>query len=166
MAAVTRVRPHHTRLSPQTGPRVLIRACPHRLHLSCYQVASRSIVLWLVLMSRRQQQIAALARKPRMELRDSGLDVMGGEYCCPLCSYLCNCVVPVAAAAAAASAPATSALSLAEWQAAVRSWIATAQQTAAPASPLSILQMRVGVLLWKHPLPSESCALLWDAVLN
>lgn len=141
----------HLECSPAAGPRVLVRACGHLLHLRCYQT-----------------HFASLARRPAQELKDLGLDVLRGEYLCPLCSCPSNSVVPLHAdennAAAPVAFPSGATMPLEQWADAVQRWL-----DAPPSSgrgDLGILVMRVGTLLWGSPPASMSDAHLYDCVIT
>lgn len=134
--------------SDHRGPRVLVRACAHLMHLQCYQL-----------------HVASLARRGARENNDAGLDVGAGEFCCPLCGYLCNSVVPIATSAVALP----ESFGYPQWSAAVEQWLTSTSTAPAPAATtvtgLAILQMRLGMLIWKHPLATESLCFLWDAII-
>jgi hypothetical protein len=128
-----------------------VRACGHLLHMNCYQ-----------------RHFTSVMGRGRQELRDIGLDVRRGEFLCPLCSSLCNNVVPVATTTTTAAAPVVALDTISNWSLQVEQWMAGQDPTTTTDTShraLSIVQMRVGTLLWDYPLPSESSSLLWDAAI-
>ena len=130
-------------------PELLIRACTHCLHMSCYQ-----------------QHFAALCAKRGQEVRDMGISLENGEFFCPLCQAVSNAVLPVTEQVKFTKEDFAPSVSLDQWISDTSAWFASSLDCEQQTLRLSLLHSRVGTLLWGYPPPTNSPALLMDAPVS